>query len=155
MTPKQLRQLRWKLRLLGWFKIPMIGYTSPRLISIDENKAEVEVKFRRRTKNHLGSMYLGALAIGADVAAGIHVFYFAEQSKLKVSFAFKSMDAQFVKRATSSVRFLSEQGEEIRWLIEESKVSGERLNRDITAEAYDQAQELIATFKMEISVKVI
>lgn len=155
MTRLQLRRLRWKLRLLGWFKIPMIGYTAPTIVSIDEERAVIEVKFGRRTKNHLGSMYLGALAVGADVAAGIHVFYFSELSQLKVSFAFKSMEVQFIKRATSSVQFSSHQGKEIAKLLKESQESGERRHQIISVEAKDTVGELVAVFKMEISVKVI
>jgi hypothetical protein len=64
--------------LLGRVKIPLIGYTSPKLISIDSQSVQVKIKLRRRTKNHLSSMYFGALAVGADIAGGIQVFYFSK-----------------------------------------------------------------------------
>ncbi|GAM75988.1 hypothetical protein JCM19241_286 [Vibrio ishigakensis] len=37
---------------------------------IDEARVEVKIPLRRRTKNHLNSMYMGALVVGADVAGG-------------------------------------------------------------------------------------
>lgn len=146
--------MRWMLFLLGFFKIPLVGFIKPKLISIDENKVCVKIKLRRRTKNHLNSMYFGALAVGADIAGGIHVFYFAELSNLKVSFAFKGMKADFIKRAESDILFESNQGEIVRNAINLSAETGERVNETINVIALDQNQEIVATFEMIVSVKV-
>ena len=75
-----IRSMQWKLFLLGFFKIPIIGFTRPKLITIDEENISVKIKLNRRTKNHLNSMYFGALAVGADIAGGIHVFFFFQFS---------------------------------------------------------------------------
>ncbi len=150
-----IRKMRWMLFLLGFFKIPMVGFVRPKLISIDENQVRVKIKLRRRTKNHLNSMYFGALAVGADVAGGIHVFYFAELSNLKVSFAFKGMKADFIKRAESDIVFESNQGQLVQKAIKLSEETGERVNETINVLALDQNQEIVATFEMIVSVKVI
>jgi acyl-coenzyme A thioesterase PaaI-like protein len=146
--------MRWLLRLMGWFKIPMIAYVAPRLEELDERSVVVRIKLRRRTKNHLNSMYFGALAVGADIAAGIHAFYFAEQYGGKVSFAFKSVNAQFLKRATSHINFVSNDGEIVRQAIDESQKTGERVNSLVRVEAINTEKEVVATFDMEISVKM-
>ena len=73
-----IRKMKWLLFLLGRVKIPLIGYTNPKLLSIDAQSVRVRIKLRRRTKNHLNSMYFGALAVGADIAGGIQVFYFSK-----------------------------------------------------------------------------
>jgi acyl-coenzyme A thioesterase PaaI-like protein len=150
-----IRKMRWMLFLLGFFKIPLVGFIKPKLISIDENKVRVKINLRRRTKNHLNSMYFGALAVGADVAGGIHVFYFAELSNLKVSFAFKGMKADFIKRAESDVVFESNQGELVRKAINLSEETGERVNETINVIARDKNQEIVATFELIVSVKVV
>ena len=93
---KLFKKIKWQLFLLGRFKIPMLGYTAPKLIELNNNKAKVKIKLKRRTKNHLNSMYFGALAVGADVAGGIHAFYFANMHNKKVSFAFKGMSCEFI-----------------------------------------------------------
>src|SRR5690606_21072625 len=108
-----LSKMNWLLFLLSRFKIPMIGYIRPKLLLLNDNEVEVKIKLRRRSKNHLNSMYFGALAIGADVAAGIHTFYFSEKLGKKVSFAFKGMNAEFLKRAESDITFKCDQGEVI------------------------------------------
>lgn len=149
-----LRKMRWLLRLMGWFKIPMLAYVKPRLITISNDETIVEVRLRRRTKNHLNSMYFGALAVGADVAAGLPVFYFAEQESLKFSFSFSSMKAEFHKRAESTVRFVCKDMQVIKDIIRSSNETKERKNGEVEVKAYNASGEHVATFQMGLSVKV-
>ena len=150
-----IRSMQWKLFLLGFFKIPIIGFTRPKLIAIDGENISVKIKLNRRTKNHLNSMYFGALAVGADIAGGIHVFYFSEILNKKVSFSFKGMNAQFLKRAESDVYFSSNEGIIIKEAIEESSRTGERINKSILVTAKNQNHEIVATFEMISSLKVL
>lgn len=148
---KKMRRLLW---MMGMFKIPMIAYVRPKLIQLDDKESLIRIKLRRRTKNHLKSMYFGSLAVGADIAAGLHAFYFAEQSGVKVSFAFKAVKAEFLKRATSTVTFSSNEGKIVQEVFNEAMESKERVNRWIHVEAKNTDHEIVATFEMEISVKV-
>lgn len=149
-----LKSMKWKLFLLGAVKIPLINFCRPRLIEMNDTTVKVKIKLRRRTKNHLKSMYFGALAVGADVAAGIHAFYFAEKSGKKVSFAFKGVKAEFLKRAESDITFVSTEGELVQKAFDSSADSGERVNQPINVIAYNTQQEEVATFEMIVSVKV-
>jgi acyl-coenzyme A thioesterase PaaI-like protein len=149
-----LGKMKWLLFLLANFKIPMMGFLRPKLVTMNEETVEVKVKFNRRSKNHLNSMYFGALAVGADVAGGIHAFYFAEKHRKKVSFAFKSMHASFLKRAESDVLFVCNEGAKIEEIILESLQTQSRINQNVTVRALNSSQEEVAIFTMEISVKV-
>jgi len=149
-----LRKMQWLLFQLGLFKIPIIGFVKPKLLVLNDNESQVRIKIRRRTKNHLSSMYFGALAVGADVAAGLHAFYFAESMGYKVSFAFKSFSGEFIKRAETDVIFKINQGELVRKAIEKSAETGERINQEIDVIATSTNDEEVATFKMVVSVKV-
>ena len=147
-------KLRWQLYLLGLFKIPIIGHIKPKLLEINEDVVKVKIKLRRRTKNHLNSMYFGSLAIGADIAGGIHTFYFSEKNSVKFSFSFKSMKAEFLKRAESDVTFICEEGATIQKMINASIGSGERQNETVTVKAYNETNEIVALFEMGVSIKV-
>lgn len=149
-----LSKMRWMLWLLGTFKIPMLAFCKPKLIELNANRVEVKIKLRRRTKNHLKSMYFGALAVGADVAGGIHAFYFAEKSGKKVSFAFKSMKAEFLMRAESDITFIGDQGNLVEKAFEKSDETGERVNQLVIVNAFDENKNTVATFELEVSVKV-
>lgn len=145
--------MRRMLLLLGWIKIPLLAFVRPRIVHLDDREVVVRIKLRRRTKNHLNSMYFGALAVGADVAGGIHAFYFAKKYQRSIAFAFKSMDAQFVKRAESDVRFVCQAGLEIEQAVIQSSEQQTRINLPVTVTAYNESDEIVAVFTMEISVK--
>lgn len=149
-----LKKMRWMLFLLGCVKIPIIGFVKPRLVALDEERASVTIRLRRRSKNHLNSMYFGALAVGADVAAGLHAFYFAEKMGKKVSFAFKGMKAEFLMRAESDIEFISEDGAKVSDAMNRSLELGERINEPIMVVAKNTKNEVVATFEMIVSVKV-
>ncbi|HLW38806.1 MAG TPA: DUF4442 domain-containing protein [Brumimicrobium sp.] len=151
---KLLRKMRRLLWLMGKFKIPMIAYVKPKILALDEEQIKVRIKLRRRTKNHLSSMYFGSLAVGADVAAGLHAFYFAELAGEKISFAFKSVNGEFLKRATTDVVFISKDGLVVKETFKEAMETKERINRKVNVEVMDANQEIVAKFVLEISVKV-
>jgi acyl-coenzyme A thioesterase PaaI-like protein len=154
-TKKTLSQWRRMLWIMGWWYIPLIGYVRPKLEHIDERKAVLSIRLRRRTKNHLNSMYFGALAVGADVAAGLHAFYFSDELGVKPSFVFRSMKATFHKRAMGTVLFTSEDGQKVRETVTEARRTGERQHAFVTVEARTTDGESVATFEMEISVKAL
>lgn len=146
--------MKWMLFLLGLAKIPIIGFVKPKLIKLNDTEAAVKIRLRRRTKNHLRSMYFGALAVGADVAAGLHAFYFAGKMGKKVSFAFKGMNAQFLMRAESDIVFTSEDGVIVEDAMKRSLELGERINEPINVVAKNTNNEVVATFEMVVSVRV-
>ena len=113
--------MNWKIRFLGWRYIPILGFVNPKLIVLDEEKTLIKIKLRRRTKNHLKSMYFGALAVGADTAAGIYAFALAEQMGVKIHFSFKSSKFEFLKRAESDVVFSCQDGQKIKAAMNEAK----------------------------------
>jgi len=146
-------KLKWFLYLLGKIKVPMIGYTKPKLLELTDTSVQVKIKLRWRTRNHLNSMYFGALSVGADVTAGIHAFYFAKKLNKKVSFAFKGMDAQFIKRAETDIVFTTDEGKLIKDAIEESIKTGNRINQPIKVVATDKQGETVAVFTMVCSMR--
>ncbi len=148
-----LKKMKRQVFLLGKFKIPLIGFTKTKLIAIDDTSVKVSVALRRRTKNHLNSMYFGALTVGADVAGGIHAFYFAQLNNQKVSFAFKGMSCEFIKRAESDCTFVSNDGKKVEAAILKSIETGDRVNETTHVNVFDAEQELVATFEMIVSVK--
>lgn len=149
-----LRKWQWLLRLMGWIQIPMLAFVRPRILEMNDQRCAVRIRLSRRTKNHLKSMYFGALAVGADVVAGLPVFYLCKQRNLQFSFAFASMEANFVKRAETDVRFVCEELEKIREMIRKSHEAGERVTDHVQVNAYNDHNELVATFVMGLSVKV-
>jgi hypothetical protein len=160
MIPELIMLLKanWLLRLFGLFKVPLIGYCRPRVTSIDEDSVAITIPLRRRTRNHLGSMYFGALAVGADLAGGSLAVFLAEQRKLKISLAFKSVSGEFYKRPEHDVVFTCNDGRAIAAMIAEAEASSERINRSVHVNAHCPAQiadEVVASFELMLSIKVL
>ncbi|MCT4560817.1 MAG: DUF4442 domain-containing protein [Crocinitomicaceae bacterium] len=149
-----LRKIRFQLWFLGRFKIPLLGYTRPKIIEIDENRCVIRISLNYYTRNHLKSMYFGALAVGADTASGLHAFYFAEREKAKISFAFKAAKMEFLKRAESSVYFICNEGVKINEAFQKAKKTQERINETVLVEMQDSNNELVATAEMTLSIRV-
>ena len=102
MNIEMLKTTAW-VNLFGLLKIPLILFISPRVIRLDEKVCEIKVPLNYRTKNHLGSMYFGALAIGADLSGALIGMKEIQKSKKKVSLVFKDMRGNFLKRATEDI----------------------------------------------------
>ncbi|CAM2823178.1 PaaI family thioesterase [Legionella worsleiensis] len=154
---KTLTRFKFFLWYFGCFKVAMIGYLKPRLITLTDQDIVICLPLRRRSRNHLKSMYFGALAVGADLASGLHGFYHAEQAQCKPSLVFKSFKAQFLKRPESDVYFVCTEGDVVKKMIADSQASGERINKPISVKAYTHyltQPEEVADFILELSIKV-
>ncbi|GCD77220.1 hypothetical protein JCM31826_07020 [Thermaurantimonas aggregans] len=153
-----LRTYRFKLWLLGRFKIPLIGICRPRLLEMTNEKIVVRLPLYFFTKNHYGSMYFGAQAVGADLAAGYLGYALCHELNLDSGLVFKDFKANFLKRPESDVYFVCTQGEAIRLQVAESLSTGSRVTRDVIVDAFTQygtpQQELVSTFTLGISLKV-
>ena len=157
LNMKVLTRARWMLWVFGKFKVRMIGYCKPKLIEINDEQLILRIKLRKKTKNHLNSMYIGALTVGADVAGGLHAFYHAEKFKKKASIVFKSFNAQFHKRPETDVTFISKEGLIVKQMLEQSMQSKERINKNIQIDAfthYPKNPEKVASMILEVSIKV-
>ncbi len=145
------------MRLLGWWKIPLLAWTRPRVMELGESRCVVRIPLGWRTKNHLGSMYFGAMAIGADCAGGIMAVEQIRRRQAKVSLVFKSFRAEFLKRPESDVYFICEEGQKVRDLVERTLASSERLGELVNLQAAvrnpDGSYEPVATFVLELTLK--
>lgn len=153
-----LTRFKCFLWYFGHFKVAMIGYLKPRLITLTDKDIVICLPLRRRSRNHLNSMYFGALAVGADLAGGLHGFYHAKQANYKTSIVFKSFQAKFLRRPESDVYFVCSEGDLVKTMMEESASSGERVNKNINIKAYTDYlnnPEEVAEFILELSIKVL
>jgi len=142
----------WTLRAFGLTKVPLLFLTSPRILAIDQEKCEVVMPFRKIVKNHLGSMYFGALAIGADTCVGMLAMHKIQSADLKVSLVFKDFSIQFLKRPEADTTFVCEEGQTIQDMIDQTVETGERVSLAIPGKAVCNG-ETVATFHLTLSLK--
>jgi acyl-coenzyme A thioesterase PaaI-like protein len=145
------------MRLFGWLKIPLLASVRPRVVELGETRCVIRVPLRRWTRNHLGSMYFGALAIGADCAGGLLAMDQIKRSGGAVSLVFRSFQATFLKRPESDVYFICEGGQAIRDQVRRTLASEDRITEPMTIQAAvklpDGSFEPVAEFTLELSLK--
>ncbi len=142
----------WLMRGFGLTKVPLLFMCAPRIVRLDDDVCEVLIPFRKIVKNHVGSMYFGAMAIGADTCVGMHAVNKIAQSKKNIGFIFKDFKSQFLKRAEGDTLFVCEEGKAVQELIDEVLRTGERAHKLITARAMVRG-EVVAEFELTLSLK--
>ncbi len=153
-----LASMTFKLRLLGVTKVPILFFLSPTVESLDEKRVVVRIALGYRSKNHLNSMYFGALCAGADCAGGLLAWKLIEESGVNVALVFSKFQAEFHKRADGDVDFVCESGEEIKALVEKAIATGERVEMPVPIKAFvptskKTPEEPVASFVLNLSLK--
>jgi acyl-coenzyme A thioesterase PaaI-like protein len=154
-VPERFRETV-RLRAMGFLKIPLLFFISPSVEKVSDHRVEVRVGLNTRTKNHVGSMYFGVLAAGADCACGLLAMRLIERKGVPIGLIFKDFKAEFLKRAEGDVIFSCEQGREIADLIDQVADTGERHNLPVEVVATVpvlSGAEPVAKFVLTLSLK--
>ncbi len=144
------------VRIFSFTKIPLLWFIKPIVEFMDDEKCVIKIVLKRKTKNHLGSMYFGVLAAGADCAGGLFAMKHIIKSKQKVSLSFKEFNAKFLKRAEGDTYFTCTQGREIKTFVEKilSQDEREEMPLEIIATCPDKlGDEPVAVFTLLLSLK--
>ena len=149
-----LTKAKFFLWMFGFFIIPLIGYVRPSIKKLNNEKCIVNIKLKRKTKNHLSSMYLAVLTMGADLACGLVGLYHIQKSKKRISLIYKDLKSEFLKRPNGDVDFICTNGCEIEKIVRETIDTGERKNILCTVNAICN-EELVCKFELTLSLKYI
>ena len=143
------------IQLFGITKVPMIWYCRPKVIEHTDERIEIKIPLKRKTKNHLGSMYFGALAVGADITGGFLAMNPIQESGRKINLIFKDFKADFLKRPEGDVHFICNDGLAVKELVEKVAKSNERHNFKLSIDAIvpSLSPEIVAKFELTLSLK--
>ena len=137
------------------FKIPFLIPCLPRLSMLNNERCVLKIPLYFMTKNHLGSMYFGALMVGVDLACGLLAFHHIRHVDEPVSIVFKDVQAQFLKRAEGRVRFECVEGQQVAAMIAKTIKTGDRVSEGIVVKGYDDvSNECVVDYVITLSVRV-
>ncbi len=149
----------WKETLGVWFfgltKVPMIFKHRPRVVTLNPQETEIIIPYKRKTCNHIKSLYFGSLAVGADLAVGLLAQYHIKTSKENVILIFKDFKIDFLKTARADTHFICRDGSKISDLIASAVSSGTRQNLTCSGFAICpklNTSEVVAEFQLTLSV---
>lgn len=143
------------VRLLG-LKIPVLLFLGPRVMRLDERGCAVKIPFGWRSRNHVGSMYFGALCAGADLAGGLPAARLIWDRHRRVSLVFADLKAEFLKRADGDTLFTCDDGPAVAEAVRQADASGERVTLPVhvVATVPDKyGDEPVARFSLGLSLK--
>ncbi len=148
-------KLSFMIYLLTFFKIPIIAFMKPKVLELSERRSVVQIRLKRRTQNHLGAMYFGALTVGAELTCALKAVEMVFLKKKPINFVFKDFKAEFLKRADGDVQFICDQTQDVENLINKALQTGEREEQLIRGKAYQisNLSEPIMTFELTLSLK--
>lgn len=142
----------WSLR-----NVFFLWLASPKVLELSPDRCVIRVPLNWRTRRRdIHAMYLGTLCMGADVAAGLIAFHIVRERRLSVSFIFKDLKAEFLKRAEGAVHFTNDDGRVVQELIERTLETGERQEATVNVVATVPSKlgdEPVARFALTLSLK--
>lgn len=145
------------VRLWSLQNVFFLWLASPKILELTPDRCVVRVPLNWRTRRKdIRAMYLGTLCMGADVAAGLIAFQLVAEKKIKVSFIFKDIKGEFLKRAEGDVLFTNNDGPLIQDLIRRALETGERQEATVHVTATvpkKLGDEPVARFELTLSVK--
>ena len=151
---------RLKYNLYLWYfsltQVRLIHYCRPKIHDITEDGVTLFMPLDRRTRNHVKSMYIGAMVVGVDMVAGFTAMLKIRKSKRNVILIFKDLNAEFFKRAEGDVHYICKEGKAIEVAVEETLRTGERVNLPVPviATVPDKfGDEPVAKFSITLSMK--
>jgi acyl-coenzyme A thioesterase PaaI-like protein len=143
------------LRLFGLLRMPLVPLAGPRVMALDDTGCTVKIPLGWRTRNHVGSMHIGVMTAGADLAAGLNVFR-AARGRGRLVPIFKDARMDFLKRADGDVHFRCSDGAKVREAADRAMASGERVTLpvEVVATVPDRyGDEPVARFTLGLSMK--
>jgi acyl-coenzyme A thioesterase PaaI-like protein len=137
-------------------RIPVLLFLGPRVLELDDEGCAIEIPLGWRSRNHLGSMYLGALCAGADVASGLVAARLIRERHRRVRIVFADLKADFLKRADGDVVFRCADGRRIADAVRSADESGERVTvptEVVATVPRKYGDEPVARFTLGLSLK--
>ncbi len=145
-TPKHINRFLF-------FKLPSAWISGIRVKSIDDQQAVVTAKHKWINQNPFNSMYFAVLAMGAELSTGILVMKKIQDTGKNISMLVTGTQGEFTKKAKGRIRFICDEGKAIDAYIQKALETGEGVQFDLTSKAYDEANDLVCTFKFRWNIK--
>jgi len=145
------------LKSISLLKCPSVLFIGASVHELTNKRCVVKIPFGYRNRNPYGSMFLGALTSGADIAGSLAAYAATRETNIKSSVLFKDMHAEFNKKVVSSAYFVCQDVSKVRGLIEKGALEKgipQSCQVSVKCVSNVDSEEVLAEFKMTLSVKV-
>jgi hypothetical protein len=145
------------VRLWSVANVWFLALARPKVLELSDDRCVIRIPLNWVTRRRdIHAMYLGTLCMGADVAAGLIAYRLVRLRRANVSFIFKDIRGEFLKRAEGDVVFTNIDGPVIQELLRRTLESGEREEATVNVIATvpkKLGDEPVARFALTLSLK--
>ncbi|PWU14256.1 MAG: DUF4442 domain-containing protein [Bdellovibrio sp.] len=113
---------------LSLARVPLLAVCAPQVVELTDERAVVKIRLDWRTRNHVGVMYFGALAMGAELSIALKAIQRIRESRKRIEFIFQDFQAEFLRRADGHVHFICDEAQKVAALIDRAASTEERLH---------------------------
>lgn len=156
LSVKERFKYNFYLWYFGLTQVRLIHYCRPKIVDVNKEGVTLFMPLDRRTRNHVRSMYIGAMVVGVDMVTGFTALLKIRESKRNVILIFKDLKANFLKRAEGDIHYICSEGKAIAAAVEETIRTGDRVNLPVPviATVPDKfGDEPVAEFIITLSMK--
>jgi len=133
-----------KYRLFLLSKLPMAYIAGLKVTGINETSAIVSVRYKWVNQNPFRSIYFAVLSMAAELSTGLLAFGHIYQRQPAVSMLVVNVQMSFHKKATGTILFTCNNGDDIIKAIEQAIVTNESQTVACTSTGRNEQQEIVA-----------
>ena len=134
-------------------KLPAAFFAGLRIHYFDDRKCVVRIRYSWFSQNPFQSIYFAVEAMAAEMTCGMLAFAQVYQRDPKISMLVVGTQANFLKKATGTILFSSEDGLAIQEAIQETIATGEGKTVICKTVGTNSKGEVVAEFNFTWSFK--
>ena len=144
----------WKFLFFLLYHLPMALLAGLKVKKLSNSTAEVTVPYNFLNKNPFNSIYFAVLTMAAEFSTGILSLMHIYKKDKKISMLVVKIDSNFYKKATSKVRFICSNGDEISQSIDKCIKSKKGEIVKVNSKGFDSKGVCVAEFNFTWSFKL-
>ncbi len=157
MTLKQQKLAKkltnyWQFTFFQLIKLPASWFVGIKILSVNEKKAAVTLPYRWSSTNPFKSIYFAALCAAGEMSTGLLVLIGIEEHG-NFSMLVKNFEAEFIKKANTTTRFICEDGDLLKEKITTSIISKEPFEIILQTIGYNTSNEIVCKMKITWALK--
>lgn len=144
--------LKFKLFLLT--KLPMAFLAGCRVVEVSKDRCSISVPYKWLNQNPFDSTYFAVLAMAGEMSQGVLALGAIYKSNPPIAMIVTGLEAEFYKKAKGKIIFTCESGALLLETVAKAVVTGQGVRQWVESIGRNEAQEVVAKFRVEWSFKV-
>ena len=143
-----------RINFWSFLKLPSVWWCGIRVTRFESDLCEAKVKHTWINQNPFKSMFWAVQGMAAEMTTGAFLTREINSSGHNISMLVANNTAKFTKKATGQIRFVCDQGLQVKQLINKAITTGDGQTLWINSKGYNEDNIVVSHFSFEWSVKL-